>query len=103
MRQFIIASTALGAVLVALAAAPAAAQGRPDTAAMTCAQAQGVVRSAGAIVLSAGPNIYDRFVASRAFCTPSEVVKPAWAPTRDDRQCFIGYRCEEFSHDIFGR
>jgi hypothetical protein len=100
-------AAARAAVLVAFAcvgAAPALAQqARPDTRGMTCAQAQATVRAAGAIVLGTGPSLYDRYVISRGFCTPSEVTKPAWAPTRDDRQCFVGYRCEEFSHDIFGR
>ena len=96
---------AVGAALVfaAAAAAPAAAQGRPSTTSMSCAQAQATVRNAGAIVLGMGPDLIERFVISRAYCTPSERTKPAWAPTRDDRQCFIGFRCEEIIQDDFSR
>jgi len=96
------AAGALSAVAAAIAA-PAAAQSRPSTTAMSCAQAQASVRAAGAIVLGTGPDLYDRFVISRAYCTPSERTRPAWAPTRDDRQCFIGFRCEEMVQDDFSR
>jgi hypothetical protein len=88
-------------VFAAAGVAPAAAQGRPSTTAMSCAQAQASVRAAGAIVLGTGPDLYDRYVISRAYCTPSERTQPAWAPTRDDRQCFIGFRCEEITQDDF--
>ena len=82
-----------------LAAASAAlpqaslAQGRPDTLSMSCAQAQGIVQQFGAAVLGTGPNVFDRYVRSQAFCTWNEQTRPAWVATRDVRQCFIGYRC----------
>lgn len=83
--------------LAAASAGVAAAQGRPSTVNMSCAQARGIVASAGAVVLGTGGGTYDRFVNSRAFCTPSERTEPAWVPTRDSGQCFIGYRCEEIT------
>lgn len=101
MRAYMFGGVLLTGVL--MAASGANAQGRASTVNMSCAQAQSIVARSGAVVLGTGGNTYDRFVNSRAFCTPSEVTKPAWAPTADVRQCFIGYRCEEFSHDIFGR
>jgi hypothetical protein len=84
------------AVTVVLTAfqAPAFAQGRPDTLRMPCAIAAGLVRSAGAIVLGTGPNIYDRYVASRAFCQRDEQIEPRWLATSDTPQCLIGYSCE---------
>jgi hypothetical protein len=39
--------------------------------------------SAGAIVLGTGPNIYDRFVSSRAFCTRDEQIEPRWLATAE--------------------
>jgi hypothetical protein len=72
----------------------AIAQGRPDTLSMPCATAAGIVRNAGAIVLGTGPNIYDRYVSSRAFCQRDEQVEPRWLATADMRQCFVGYGCE---------
>ncbi|HEY7386293.1 MAG TPA: hypothetical protein VH743_21750 [Beijerinckiaceae bacterium] len=72
-----------------------AAQPRPSTVAMSCAQAAGLVASRGAIVLGTGGYTYDRFVAHRGFCLITEMTEPAWVPTRDTRQCFVGYRCKE--------
>jgi hypothetical protein len=70
------------------------AQGRPDTLRMSCGQAAGIVRQFGAIVLGTGPYIYDRYVASRAFCQRDEQTEPRWLATADTRQCFVGYGCE---------
>ena len=70
------------------------AQGRPDTLAMPCATAAGIVRSAGAVVLGTGPNIYDRYVSSRAFCQRDEQTEPRWVAARDTPECFVGYGCE---------
>jgi len=75
----------------------AMAQGRPDSLNMTCAQAAGMVSSRGAVVIGTGPNLYDRYVATRAFCSPTETTDPAWVATSDQRRCFIGYTCKEVS------
>jgi len=85
---------AIGVAALAATAGVALAQGRPSTTNMTCAQAQAVVRSAGAIVLGTGGPTFERFVISEAFCTPQEEIVPHWAPTRDNPQCVVGYRCE---------
>ncbi len=84
-----LAAASTGAVV-----SDALAQARPSTLGISCGQAQSVVRSRGAIVLSTGAHTYDRFVASRRFCTPDEELEPTWAPTRDTAQCLVGYRCE---------
>lgn len=73
------------------------AQSRPSTMNMTCAQAQGLVRSSGAIVVGTGGASYDRYVAGNGFCQRDEMAVPAWAPSRDSAQCFIGYTCESRS------
>ncbi|HEX2727022.1 MAG TPA: hypothetical protein VHN20_14480 [Beijerinckiaceae bacterium] len=72
-----------------------AAQPRPSSVAMTCPQAASLVASRGAIVLGTGGYTYDRFVAHRGFCLITEMTEPAWIPTRDTPQCFVGYRCKE--------
>lgn len=102
MRAFMRACMMTGLLAGGLiaASAPAHAQNRPNTVNMSCAQAQAIVKRSGAIVLGTGGQTYDRYVSSRAYCTPSEITKPAWAPTADVAQCFIGFRCEEYSHDI---
>ena len=68
-------------------------QTRPLTSSMACAQAAGHVASQGAIVLSTGPYTYDRYVSGPSFCTYGEFPDPAWVPTADNPQCFVGYQC----------
>ena len=93
-RSKTIAAAAFAVCAAVLTSGAVQAQGRPSTLAMSCGQAQGLVRSTGAIVLSTGAHTYDRFVANGSFCTPDEETIPTWAPTRDTRQCMVGYRCE---------
>jgi hypothetical protein len=80
-------------VLVWCANQPAFAQGRPDTTRMQCRAAAALVSARGAIVLSTGPNTYDRYVRGDGFCLPDEVTRPAFVPAADNPQCFIGYYC----------
>lgn len=82
-------------LILPLAATDADAQPRPSTVAMTCAQAAGLVASRGAIVLGTGGFTFDRFVTDRRFCAINQTTEPAWAPTADTPQCFVGYRCKE--------
>ncbi|MDB5533041.1 MAG: hypothetical protein JWO28_1356 [Hyphomicrobiales bacterium] len=77
----------------------AAAQERPNSVDMTCAQTAGIVASHGYAVIGTGPNVYDRYVASRAYCTPTENNEAAFVATADQRRCFIGYTCKEISTD----
>jgi len=82
-------------VLIAFQSSSALAQGRPDSTAMTCAQAAGLVKARGAVVMSTGPTTYDRYVSNRGFCTQTEITVPDWVATRDSNACFVGYRCKE--------
>ncbi|WP_375458622.1 hypothetical protein [uncultured Enterovirga sp.] len=95
---------ALTTLLVASAALPAVAQIEGSSVAMTCRQSAGLVRARGAVVLGTGGQTYDRFVSDRRFCQVTEQVRPAFAPTRDDPACLIGYTCFEpsnrFSDDL---
>ncbi|MEZ0171505.1 hypothetical protein [Microvirga sp. TS319] len=74
------------------------AQQRLSTLNLTCGQAQQVIRSRGAAVLSTGTYTYDRFVVDRSFCQFDEFLELAWVPTRDTPQCPIGYRCKTQSN-----
>ena len=85
------------ATIIGLIATSAGAQPRPSSVAMSCGQARNLVASRGVIVLGTGGYTYDRFVTDRRFCLPTEVTEPAWVPTANSRQCFIGYRCKESS------
>jgi hypothetical protein len=73
----------------------ASAEGRPSSKTMSCASARAMVEKQGATIFTTGPANFDRFVASRAFCTVSETLEPAFVPAMDNTQCFIGYRCRE--------
>lgn len=83
----------ISAVTAALLTTGALAQARPSTMAMHCRQAAGLVASRGAVVLSNGPVTYERYVAGLGHCALSEYIEPAYAPTEDNPQCLIGYRC----------
>ncbi|MGE3646084.1 MAG: hypothetical protein AB7F96_19745 [Beijerinckiaceae bacterium] len=85
--------------LIAAAMASSAAQARPFTPAMSCGSAANTVSLNGAIVMSTGRHTYDRFVISKAYCTPQETLKPAYVETANDDQCFVGYTCEQ----IYGK
>jgi hypothetical protein len=84
----------LSAMISACLAGTGSAQGRPDTLQMSCGMAAHIVSRSGAVVLGTGPNIYDRYVASKAFCERDEELNPRWLVTRDVPQCFIGYVCQ---------
>jgi hypothetical protein len=85
------------AVLTALAvlglATAVAAQTRPSSVTMTCAQASGLVRTRGALVLGTGEQTYDRFVSDAGHCEPGQAVRPTFGPTHDTSSCFLGYTC----------
>jgi hypothetical protein len=91
MRAMI--ATAL--VCVVAAATPASAQSRPDSLTMTCSAAQALVRERGAVVIGTGPNVFDRYVADRRFCMPTQVTQNAFIATRDNRNCLVGGICRE--------
>jgi hypothetical protein len=90
-------TSAVRSLLVLALATPslALAQVRASTTAMTCAAAQTTVARAGAIVLGSGGSTYDRFVIAESYCTRDELTEPAFAPTTDNPQCLVGYRCRE--------
>lgn len=84
------------------AATGAYAQGRPSTVNRPCAASQALVVSRGAIVLGTGGYTYDRFVADGRFCEITEYTEPAYVPSLDTPQCFVGYRCKAGPPDWFG-
>lgn len=78
----------------AMFAATGLADARPDSRGMNCAQIQAMIQSHRAVVLTTGPNTYDRYV--RQFgneCDWPEVPMSAYIPARDG-QCPV-HRCEE--------
>ena len=87
------------ALVLLLPACAADAQSRPSTTTMSCAAAQGLVLSRHAIVLNTGRDLYDRYVADQGQCPTGLVATPAFAPTLDNPQCFVGSLCVTISRD----
>jgi len=79
------------ALVVALSST---AMARPNTTQMTCQQARDLVTRSGKINLDTGPNTFEQFVANRSYCSPTQVVRKLYAPTKDG-QCFVGYFCTD--------
>jgi hypothetical protein len=82
----------LATLILACTAAPALAQ-RASTPGMSCQSAATLVARQGAVVLSTGPDLYDRYVANDTFCPIGYFARPAFLPTRDNPQCHVGYYC----------
>ena len=78
----------------------AAAQ-QSNTTQMGCAAARQLVTRQGAIVLRTSATTYNRYVATRAYCTVTEITDPAFVPTADARDCFVGYTCREPTGDTY--
>ena len=87
--------TAVLALLIVMASFSVYAQERPSSVTMTCSQAAQLVAARGAILLGTGRATFDRFVTDRRFCAINQTTEPAWVPTMDHPQCFVGYRCKE--------
>ena len=83
---------ALAILIFSSAAAPALAQ-RASTPAMSCRAATTLVARHGAVVLGTGPDLYDRYVVNESFCPTGYYARPAFLPTRDNSQCYVGYYC----------
>jgi hypothetical protein len=81
-------------VVLSMLATAALAQ-RPSTLGMSCDEANDLVASRGAVVLSTGRHTFNRFVASAGFCSYGEYAYDGWAPTSDGRRCRIGYICKK--------
>jgi hypothetical protein len=92
----------VSALALCLFVTTAAAQTRPSTVNRPCAASQQIVAARGAAVLGTGGYTYDRFVRDRSFCEFSEYVEPAFVPSADAGQCFIGYRCKAGPRDWWG-
>ena len=92
----------LFASLIAFCATSSFAQPRPSTIDRPCAASQQLVATQGAVVLGLGGYTYDRFVRDRTFCEFNQYTKPAFAPSLDTFQCFVGYRCVDGPRDWFG-
>jgi hypothetical protein len=86
----------LTAVLtMALVTTGALAQVGPSTTGRPCAADRALVNARGAAVLSTGQYSYGRFVRDSRYCQVDQYLQPAWVPSDDTAQCFVGYRCAD--------
>jgi hypothetical protein len=90
----------LTVLALALATTAATAQVGPPTSQRTCGANRQLVQRDGAVVLDTGPQTYARFVRSGAECLVDQFPEPAWVPSSNNPQCFIGYRCKDGSDDF---
>ncbi|MCJ8143765.1 hypothetical protein MKI84_12645 [Ancylobacter sp. A5.8] len=81
-----------------LLAAPAFAQGMPNSLNMTCSATRAMVQQQGAVVIATGPNVYQRYVADQRYCDYGEETYPAWIQTQDQSQCYVGMECKQPMH-----
>lgn len=96
--------TTLAATLAILAAPGlAGAQDFPNTLTMSCAEATAMVNAQGAVTLSSGPNVFNRYVKDEAYCSGGQQTRPQWVPTRDQQQCPVGNICVDPSNEGGGR
>ncbi|MCO5142108.1 MAG: hypothetical protein M9962_03350 [Oligoflexia bacterium] len=80
--------------ILAIALVSASAYARPNTANMSCSQANDLVQRSGAIVMSHGASyLYQRFVAHGGFCLGGEKAAAAYAKTLDSNSCKVGFVC----------
>ena len=88
--------TTLAILILSLVGGPALAQ-RASTPSMSCRAAATLVARTGAVVLGTGPDLYARYVVNESFCPTGYYARPAFLPTRDNPQCYVGYYCSGMS------
>jgi hypothetical protein len=79
--------------ILALLVGTAPAGARESTLEMSCTQARALIANQGAAVLTTGRHTYERFVAHGGYCMIEEYAEQGYAPTRDGRQCPVGFVC----------
>jgi hypothetical protein len=80
-------------------ACQASAQTRLDAPSSTCAALQASLARLGGALVSTGPFLYDFYFANQSGCGIRRRPAPSYAATKDNPQCFIGYRCVESQRD----
>jgi hypothetical protein len=90
----------LPALALASVATAATAQIGPPTSQRSCGANRQLVQREGAVVLDTSPSTYARFVKNGSECLVGQFPEPAWVPSSNNPQCFIGYRCKDGSDDF---
>ncbi len=90
MKKIALTLSVLSLVSVA---SVAQAMNLTSTTDLTGSQVKSLVQDKGAIVLSTGSDLYDRYVANSSYCNPSEDTQRAYVVTKDSNSSLIGYTC----------
>ncbi|MFG1359641.1 hypothetical protein [Xanthobacter pseudotagetidis] len=93
-RIWALSAWVAGATLL-LAAGAGAEEAITKSSSLTCAQAAQLVQTRGAVVMATSPTLYDRYVRDQRFCLYDQQLRPEWVPTRDVKQCYVGFTCFE--------
>ena len=83
------------ALCFSIVAGAAGAQERPYTPGMSCQAAQAVVARQRDITVASSANAYEMVHHESGACGREMTALPAFEPTLDNAQCFVGYRCRE--------
>ena len=87
--------TVLFSLPLVLVASAALAQDMPNSRELTCAAASALVQERGQVVMSTGPNTFQRIVSGPGYCDAQHSATPLWIPSADQSQCLVGYYCRE--------
>jgi len=95
------------AACLCLVAVEAQAISRYDPTRMSCGQVQATVAREGAVILRyssprSGMTLYDRYVASEAYCMHGEIRSRRSVPSADTASCPV-YNCKQAEFDHFRR
>ncbi|WP_320144913.1 hypothetical protein [uncultured Cohaesibacter sp.] len=93
MNKLTLVLSALAFTAVA-SGAQASTVDRVDSQKMSTSQLQQLVQDRGEVILTTGPDLFDRYVANGSKCLIGETTKRAYVPTADSSSAFIGYTCE---------
>lgn len=92
-------SLALAVLLTMAAPAGAGAQGRLQTRSLTCPALKALVAKAGTAILASSEFVYETVHSNGGDCQQDETSAPAYEPTSDERDCFVGWRCKQRNSD----
>ena len=99
MKKLALALSALAVTIVA-SGAQANTVDHIDTHTMSTTQLRELIQDRGAVILTTGPELFDRYVANDSQCSIGEKIKRAYVPTADSSSAFVGYACvNDFSDD----
>ena len=89
----------LSIITMLASGAPAMAQQRPYTRALTCSAVKEIVAREQNVVLSTSSNAYEMVHRDVMACASDETGAPAFEPTSDDANCLAGWRCKQRNSD----